>query len=356
MNKILITGLGIGKSLGICDACNLDYSWIVDNPATFIWTDKICIPKDMYGKYSSRDEKQANALKLIMDIADSEGIIDKITVPDSVSAISTSVYQMALEDAKQIAKQFPESVKKGDVGVPDELIIDGAHYCGPYIGSIYASITLADHIGANCIFDRRALAFLKYKYGLEMQKYIHGNNSVFYNEIFQLLIPDQQLLPPFFAEDQEKCVICKNYIDCNDSYLFDIEKNMKKIIEWRKYEEIGQVKEVINSIIWKKNSLVTDSDVEDAIRQFNTKKQKINDAMSRAFPRIQRWANIVTFVASPLAMYSFYTGTYAEAALSTTLAGVSAMVDKGIDIYKSKNNWVSFFTDNNSKVIADVNK
>ena len=37
MNKVLITGLGVAKELGICEICNLNFSWLVNNPSTILW-------------------------------------------------------------------------------------------------------------------------------------------------------------------------------------------------------------------------------------------------------------------------------------------------------------------------------
>lgn len=34
MNKVLVTGLGIAREFGICDSCNLDFSWLANNPST----------------------------------------------------------------------------------------------------------------------------------------------------------------------------------------------------------------------------------------------------------------------------------------------------------------------------------
>ena len=33
MNKVLVTGLGIAREFGICDSCNLDVSWLANNPS-----------------------------------------------------------------------------------------------------------------------------------------------------------------------------------------------------------------------------------------------------------------------------------------------------------------------------------
>ena len=44
MNKVLVTGLGIAREFGICDSCNLDFSWLANNPSTILWADQLYIP------------------------------------------------------------------------------------------------------------------------------------------------------------------------------------------------------------------------------------------------------------------------------------------------------------------------
>ena len=46
MNKVFITGTAVGNELGLCAPCTLDFSWLIENPATLIWADKIAITKN----------------------------------------------------------------------------------------------------------------------------------------------------------------------------------------------------------------------------------------------------------------------------------------------------------------------
>ena len=45
MNKVLITGLGVAKELGIGETCNLKFSWLVNNPSTILWADQLYVPQ-----------------------------------------------------------------------------------------------------------------------------------------------------------------------------------------------------------------------------------------------------------------------------------------------------------------------
>ena len=45
MNKVLVTGLGFASDMGICEACGLNFSWLVNNPSVILWADKLVMPK-----------------------------------------------------------------------------------------------------------------------------------------------------------------------------------------------------------------------------------------------------------------------------------------------------------------------
>ena len=343
MNKVLITGLGIGNSMGICQVCNMDYSWLINNPGTFIWADKICVPAELFGHYSNKKSKFVEAINHIMNIADDAGMIEKIEIPESWKKDVEKIYSSAVADAKQIAERFPEVVMKGNDGVPNEIVINGNSFCGPYISSIYASIELANRIGANCLFSEKANNFLSYRYGLDADSHIHRNRHKVYNQIFQTLIPNEQILPEYVIEPDTRCKSCENNSKCKKTYISDIEKQMSSILKWREYDEICQAKEVIDDILWRKNNLKTDREIKEVITEFNAKKKTINENINRRFPAIRRWTNLVAVIASPIAVYSTISGDTTIAAVSAGLVGLSTAVEKITDVYKSKNNWVGFF-------------
>lgn len=343
MNKVLITGLGIGNSMELCDACNMDYSWLVDNPATFIWADKICIPSNLFGYYSPENTKFSNALRVIMDIADDHGIVEKITVPDSYKKESEAIYLAAIKDTEQLFARFPEAVKKGTDKVPNEILIYERRFCGPFIASIYASIKLANDIGANCLFSDDVNCYLKYRYGLETNKHIHENETKIYNEIFQTLIPNEPILHDYAVVSDKKCRRCSNVGHCKDSYLSEIEKNLLAILKWREYDEVYRAKEVINDLILRKNEINSEEDIKAVILEFEAKKAEINSNINKRFPSIRRWANLVAIVASPVVVYSALSGEATLTAVSAGLMGISTTIEKATEVYKSRNNWVGFF-------------
>ena len=62
MNKILITGLGVSNELGICESCNLNFSWLVNNPSTILWADQLYIPQASFETQIANKEQKVKKL------------------------------------------------------------------------------------------------------------------------------------------------------------------------------------------------------------------------------------------------------------------------------------------------------
>lgn len=151
-----------------------------------------------------------------------------------------------LTDSQALLKTFPEVIKKGDKGVPNEIIIGEEGYCGAWMSAIYAGIRIARDIGANCLFSKREHNFLKYLYGMESNK-LDINNV--YSEIFSLYMPEGLAIHNYAFVNEDKCKQCAHYKQCKESYLCDTEQALKKMFKWRDYDELQQAKEEINKII-----------------------------------------------------------------------------------------------------------
>lgn len=71
MNKVLITGLGVAKELGICEICNLNFSWLVNNPSTILWADQLYIPRVSYdAQIANQESKSDKVIGMFLEIID----------------------------------------------------------------------------------------------------------------------------------------------------------------------------------------------------------------------------------------------------------------------------------------------
>ncbi len=344
MNKVLVTGLGSAKELGLCETCNLNFSWLTSNPSTILWADQICIPRGAFEAHKANDDnKEDKVISLFLKMAERNGIIDKIDVSDRYREhVGDEIHAQMLKDSQMMLKTFPETVQKGHEKVPYEIIIEGEGYCGAWMSSIYADMRIANDIEANCLFSPREHTFLKYLYGLEASKYSGSAINSAYNEIFSLYMPENIALHNYAFSDEEKCQSCLHYDECKDSYLSETEKAIEKMLRWRDYDELHQAKEEISKIVRAKNEICSMNDVNDIVSEFKEKQDKINRNIHKRFPKIERWTKMTTVIATPITIASAVTGNVPLSIGSAVVTGMAQATQMVLDIYKSKNNWVGF--------------
>ena len=337
MNKVLITGLGIAKEFGICEACNLNFSWLVNNPSILLWADQICVPKTSFeAQLAEKDDKSEKVISLFLNIAEKQGLINKINLTDIYQEkVGDEIYKKMVEDSQTLLKTFPEVIKKGEEGVPNEIFIGDESYCGAWMSSIEA----------NCLFSEREHNFLKYLYGLDANKFSGNIINNVYSEIFSLYLPENLAIHNYAFADERQCEECKYYEDCKKNYLHNTEVTLEKVFKWRDYDELQQAKEEINRIISLKNDISSQKDVDDIVKEFKERQNKINRNINKRFPKIERWTKMTTVLATPITIASAISGNLPLTVGSAVAGGVAQATEKLLEIYKNKNNWVGFVND-----------
>lgn len=344
MNKVLITGLGFANELGICKLCNLNFSWLVNNPSTILWADQLYIPQASFeAQIVNKEQKDEKIIAMFLEMAEERGIINKLNLTDMYQeTVGDQIYQKALVDSQALLKTFPEMIRKGDEGVPNEILIGDEGYCGAWISSLYAGMRVAKDIGANCLFSKREHTFLKYLYGLDANR-IKGNtiNNV-YIEVFSLYMPEKLAVHSYAFTNEELCKQCIHYKQCKENYLTDTEKALEKMFKWREYDELQQAKEEINKIILLKNDISSQKDIDDVVKAFKERQDKINRNINKRFPKIERWTKMTTVLATPITIASAISGNIPLTIGGAVATGVAQATENLLEIYKSKNNWVGF--------------
>ncbi|HYF82632.1 MAG TPA: hypothetical protein VEB00_06355 [Clostridia bacterium] len=348
MNKVLVTGLAIGKDLGTCVNCSFDLDWLFSNPSTLLWADKIIITPAIWESINDKEllktDKAAPAVKLIFDIINSEGVLDIVNPNDIISNHYKDYIDKLVEhDSKKLLEIFPQHVKKGEEGVPNAICIDDEEYCGAYLWSIYASLFLTKHFDANCLFNNKALKYLNLKFGLDgLPTSINPNYINSFSNVFDVVIPNELTLHNYAYADDLQCNICKSLIPCKDNYLTDIEKNTYKMMSWRNYDEILQVKNITQRIINAKNSY--DGILDPAIikNEFSNEKMKINKRIKRIFPKIKRWTSMSTIISIPITLGGLITGNNLLTVSGASIVGASTIVKETVNYFENKYNWLGF--------------
>ncbi|MDD6034715.1 MAG: hypothetical protein PUC30_00730 [Lachnospiraceae bacterium] len=344
MNKVLITGLGVAKDFGICNACNLNFSWLFNNPSTILWADKICIPKTAFdAQIAQTDEKDEKVISMFLKMADAQGLIEKIDVLNMYQErVGDEIYDKMLQDSQSLLRTFPEVVKKGSKGIPDEIIIGDEGYCGAWMSSVYADIRVAKDIDANCLFSKREHNFLKYLYGLDLDRFGGSTINHAYNEVFSLFMPEGLAVHNYAFINEERCDLCIHQQGCKDSYLSDSEQSLEKIFKWREYDELQQAKNEIDQIISLKNEISSQKDINDIVKEFKERQDQVNKNINKRFPKIKRWTKMTTVLATPITVAAAITGNAPLVIGSAVATGLAQAAEGILDIYKSKNNWVGF--------------
>ncbi len=344
MNKVLITGLGVGNSFGICPASHLDYSWLINNPSILLWADKILIMKNSWEEQKRETDKSGQGINMVLDIAYDKGIIELIDAMDIFQeTVADQIMREVASDTKRLRELFPNSIIKGDDEVPDEIIVDGISFCSPKIASLYGSLKLAEELGANSLLNKFDYAYLKYKCGIDLD---FLNRATTISEIMSVYIPNELVLHNY-AFTGADCDSCKKKALCESTYLQEIENNTQKIMQWRDYDEIGRAKEELEKIIKLKYAISHKLDIADVKREYEEKQKNINKRIKKVFPKIKRWTNLTTAIATPATIYSAYTGNLPAAGFAASFLGISEISKQYMGHYENKNAWVGFI--NNSK-------
>lgn len=344
MNKVLVNGLGTASELGICKACNLDFTWLANNPSTLLWADEICIPKTAYEAAKENVEsKSGKVVSMFLNMAEHHNLINKIDLTELYHEnVKDTVYQQVTDMSQILLDTFPNTIKKGEPGVPDEIVIEDHSFCGARMASIYLGMKLAEDIDANCLFSRREHTFLKYIYGLNVNE--HGGQGInnAYNEVFSLYLPENLGIHNYAFIKEEQCQGCGHYDKCKSTYLSDTEHALERMLKWRDYDELQQAKAEINKIIKIKGQILSTNDIQDVVKMFKERQENINRNINKRFPKIERWTKMTTVLATPVTIASAITGNIPLTIGSAVATGISQIAEELLEIYKSKNSWVGF--------------
>lgn len=350
MNKVLVTGLALGKEFETCEACNFDFEWLIRHPSVLLWADKILVPDTIwdsvsYEKYPFESKELAKSLRLIFDIARSRGIVEVVKPSEIISsALADDILTEIDKDRDLLAKLFPDHVTLSDEdNVPGGIFIDGLEYCTPHLWTIYASFVLARAWNAHCLFNVGVLNYCRYKFGLANfpQEGQLGRVEAF-QAVFEAYLPNSPILPEYVYINKDMCSKCVSEKSCKDAYLSNVESNLEDILSWRDYDEIQQLKSVVADIVRRRNELGGIVNASDILHDLRNKQDKIRRRMKLIFPKVKRWANVTTMLSIPIAVAGLSTGHPLIAVSGAGLAGLSHLTKELIDLLLSKYSWISF--------------
>ncbi len=349
MQKVLITGLGVGKKIGLCDACNMDFSWLFHNASTMLWVDKICLPEDIFLNSINNEshDKTDVAISIMLQILKEHNLIELIgddefnVQPFALENIQTRV----VNDLREMSKRLPDVVKIHDIKGNDYLniIIDNQEYCFPYIESIYASLFIAESIEAQCLFNDHTYTFLKYKEKLNGLRMNSKTFTSIYDDLFSFILPNGIIPPEYVLTSDKKCSTCNREEECSISFEKKTKEYMNKVLSFRDYDELFQLRNEIEDIV-KRLSISGEDITSDIIKEeLRMRQQYINNIIHRRFEQVKRWSKFVSICSIPATIIAAANTNYPAAIVSASLTGLSTFSENVMEYYESKKKWIGFF-------------
>lgn len=358
MNSVMVTGLVIAKEVGACAACNYDLSWLIENPSTLLWVDKIILTPTTWdmiesGSAHGYTHELSESIKLVFQYAKSENLIE---IHDPAAVISPDLAHTLLDqvsrDSRMLEEAFPgvisllsETPSTTGKGLPEELMINDIGYCPPYLVSIYASLILSKAWGAQCLFSARSYEYCKYRFGLQSTS-CHAKTQAF-QSVFSARIPNDPIFPHIALANAAQCKVCGRLTECRRTYKKDLEKNLAKLFSWRAYDEVQQIKAVMEGLVnesLQKQDLLSHHDLID---DFRRRQAKLNSRIHSVFPKVLRFANLATVISMPFAVIGLATDATLLTVLGASLAIIAQASKEAVEHLKSKYSWVGFLPDKN---------
>jgi len=356
MNKLLVTGLALGKEADVCDACNFSFGWLLEYPSVFVWSDKILVPEVIWKAIMAEayppSKELAKCCKLIFEIAEADGtieIVSPLTIIDDT--LKKAIFDEIEKDAALLQKTFPDRVSTRLLGdsedAPRELTIDGVGYCKARIWTIYASLILARALGANCLFEQEVLLYMRHKFGISGSPAQADSGKIESSRtIFEAVIPNDPIFPDYAFSSQRECLTCRREDSCKDTYLSTLEKSFTELIRWREYDEVQELRSTIEEIIRKRSAYNEPIDPQDIIHDFRDREKMLRNRLKSVFPKAKRWAHIATMLSIPIAVSGVVTGASLMTVAGAGSVGLSQLTKELINLLESKYRWISFLQTN----------
>lgn len=349
MKNLLISGLGLKNDFEKCYPCNYNHSWLIQYPSLLLWMDKFIIPKSIWNTII--DEKFPNtkelskSYKLVFEHLDAKQMLQIIDTSEIFDKrIEEIIFNEIALDIHEISKIHPGLVSiENDPDNKDHkmIFIDGHSYCPPILWTSYMGLALSRALNAQCILNPSELHYFRFKFrNNNIPNELNPSNVESFRSIFNSFLPNAILFPEYSIENKERCNDCKKSSSCSDSYLLELEENIKKYLEWRDYDEIYQLKEIADKIIKENEKVEGFIDPQKVFADFTEKHSEIKKRIRLVFPQVKRWANLATITSIPIALFGLATQNPLITLSSASIAGISKISSEVISLFENKYRWI----------------
>jgi len=353
MTKVLVSGLSVGNDVGVCQACGFDFEWLLRYPSVVLWVDRILLTTSTWDDIRTRlafdDNPFDKSMALVFELLHSAGLIEVIDTHAVLSSdVNKAIVASVDNDVKAVVSQFPDVARLGDESVPGQVFIQGDEYCAPYLYSVYASLLLAKALDAQCLFNRRVLNYCNYKFGLGIRPAAIQNDRIeSFHSVFQSLFPNDPFFPEYaiyqkYGGGRERtCDTCRNERKCSDSYLAEVEAQVKNTMSMREREEIEESRNLIDRIIDRNSGAKIDPIAIE--EEFLAECRRLSRRSRKVFSRTKYWCSLSMILSVPLTVTGLSTQTPALLATGAAAVGVATGLKHLMDSLQEKYRWTAYF-------------
>jgi len=164
-----------------------------------------------------------------------------------------------------------------------------------------------------------------------------------------MYLPDTFEFPEYVYKSSacKLCNSCKRKELCNDSYLKDVEHSFGSFLQLRNVDEIIEMKAALEKI---SKSLQGDNDicVKTLAKEFEARKDTLQNRIDYYFPKIRRWSNIVTVISIPIALSGLFWNADMLKFIGAGIAGSSHIAREMLAYLDSKYRWVEYIRSRSS--------
>lgn len=338
--SILVTGLVLGKETQICSCNNVNFGWLFSQSTDLLWADNVVVTENEMAviKDQSKEQPYMKAVDIIFSKLYDAGIVKVIPDSEIDSEIAEELSARLTNDLSLLSDIIEVSDNEND----PIMTIGESHFCFPSLWTFYASIYLSFYHNVNFALSSDEFVFLKELIPRKYGKYIEESRTkVAMQEVLGLYLPAINIGHPYLFEDKvTRCLSCAHNNNCQDDYLKQIEKQVDKVLEYRQYDEIRQLCEVLDKLCARKSSygtILTGDELWTDLQE----EAKIQERKAyKVLKQISKWRRISTYASIGLGAASFIS-PYFGLSSAVPAAASQFLSDKEKKIKKDAS-WINF--------------
>lgn len=323
------------------------------NSSNLMWANKIFLPKIIYediinGKIHVQERNNKNMLdtiKVFIDRLIEENIVYLVDLSGYLKEVDFKIKSEMYSDINNMyASGVGKPPKNPKDGVIEILFLDENSYCYPNILTIYHKMVMSRIYDAICFYDDYELSYCEKLFQIKNKNTMISEKIL--QNVFEMVIPNPNILTHYsFGSNDHDCFMCMHIDKCKKTYSIEINKNIDKVLDIKKSDEMIQLKEIITSIINSLKKSDREYDELDILKELYEKKRIVEKKLKMYFSKIEKWSRTIAYASAPACLIGNYFDPLI-AGLGVSGIAISQLAPNIKESIKKRNNWVSLVTKN----------